>query len=61
MSMTNSLRYCGDVEYKYNRGYGWARIGRYGLPIWVCTGMTIEKYEDANRNAGTNVVFWCEI
>ena len=43
MSITNSLRYCGDVEYKYNRGYGWARIGRYGLPIPVCTGMTAVK------------------
>jgi hypothetical protein len=29
MSITNSLRYCGDVEYKYNRGYGGTRIGRY--------------------------------
>ena len=41
MSITNSLRYCGDVEYKYNRGYGRARSGRYGLPVRVCTGMTI--------------------
>ncbi len=34
MSITNSLRYCGDVEDKYNRGYGWARIGRYGFLVW---------------------------
>jgi len=35
MSITNSLPYCGDVEDKYNREYGWARMDRYGLPVWV--------------------------